>query len=272
MAAPLKAGLGRRIALVTGAGQGIGRAIAYRLARDGYSVAINDIPTNSKRASTTLKELQQITQPKGGQASLHFGDVTNEKQVQKMIDEVVKEHSSLDVMVANAGILYYSPLLDTPVEIVDKIMSVNFRGVFLCYKYAAKQMITQGRGGRIIGASSLAGKQGWRNLSVYSASKFAVRGLTQSVAQELGPHKITVNAYAPGCIETDMLDQVDAGYMRFSGGGEKSEIRAMWARDTCVGYNGTPAEIASLVSYLASEEAHYITGQSVSCNGGSFFD
>uniref|UniRef100_A0A0W0EY30 Acetoin reductase family protein n=1 Tax=Moniliophthora roreri TaxID=221103 RepID=A0A0W0EY30_MONRR len=189
-----------------------------------------------------------------------------------MIDEVVKEHSSLDVMVANAGILYYSPLLDTPVEIVDKIMSVNFRGVFLCYKYAAKQMITQGRGGRIIGASSLAGKQGWRNLSVYSASKFAVRGLTQSVAQELGPHKITVNAYAPGCIETDMLDQVDAGYMRFSGGGEKSEIRAMRARDTCVGYNGTPAEIASLVSYLASEEAHYITGQSVSCNGGSFFD
>ncbi|KAL0060308.1 hypothetical protein AAF712_012874 [Marasmius tenuissimus] len=91
-------------------------------------------------------------------------------------------------------------------EVADKIISVNIRGVILCYKYAAKQMIAQGRGGRIIGASSGAGKQGYALLPVYSASKFAVRGLTQATAKEVGPHKITVNAYAPGCIETDMSE------------------------------------------------------------------
>ncbi|KAL0059142.1 hypothetical protein AAF712_014114 [Marasmius tenuissimus] len=198
----------RRTALVTGAGElkanrtsstmlkshpasalarGIGRGIALKLAEDGFNVAINDIQSMADTASSTLEEIRKVMKSKGARASLHLADVTSESQVIEMIEGVVKEHGSLDVMVANAGIVQYSTLAETSMEVADKVLSVNVRGVILCYKYAAKQMIAQGRGGRIIGASSCAGKQGTKPLdagyallAVYSASKFAVRGLTQA--------------------------------------------------------------------------------------------
>ncbi|KAE9401212.1 NAD(P)-binding protein [Gymnopus androsaceus JB14] len=123
-----------------------------------------------------------------------------------MVDTVTKNLGGLDVMVANAGILNTTakPITEYPAEEWERIFSINTRGVFFCYKYAAKQLITQGRGGRIIGASSIAGKRAAAYHSAYSASKFAVRGLTQSAALELGEHGITVNAYAPGFIRTAM--------------------------------------------------------------------
>ncbi|ESK93369.1 acetoin reductase family protein [Moniliophthora roreri MCA 2997] len=253
----------KRTALVTGAGRGIGQGIALQLARDGYNVAINDIPSQENQAMQVLKQIEEI----GARGSLHLADVSDEEQVKRMIDEVVKEHGLLDVMVANAGVVILKSVFDTSVEDLDKLMSVNVKGTFLCYKYAGKQMIAQGKGGRIIGASSVTGKQAMEMFSVYSASKFAIRGLTQAFARELGPHKITVNAYAPGTILTDMID-----YVERVTGAEPGAVKAKMATLTCVGYNGTPAEIASLVSYLASKEAHFITGQSVSCNGGMFFD
>ncbi|KAI3614185.1 acetoin reductase family protein [Moniliophthora roreri] len=253
----------KRTALVTGAGRGIGQGIALQLARDGYNVAINDIPSQENQAMQVLKQIEEI----GARGSLHLADVSDEEQVKRMIDEVVKEHGLLDVNI----FLTAWPQHIASVEDLDKLMSVNVKGTFLCYKYAGKQMIAQGKGGRIIGASSVTGKQvcgtAMEMFSVYSASKFAIRGLTQAFARELGPHKITVNAYAPGTILTDMID-----YVERVTGAEPGAVKAKMATLTCVGYNGTPAEIASLVSYLASKEAHFITGQSVSCNGGMFFD
>ncbi|KAJ8073515.1 hypothetical protein PM082_011791 [Marasmius tenuissimus] len=132
-------------------------------------------------------------------------------------------------------------------------------------------MIAQGRGGRIIGASSCAGKQGYALLAVYSASKFAVRGLTQATAREVGPHKITVNAYAPGCIETDMIEYLEDRHVE-AGNGAHGEIKSGASSSSSLKYNGTPTEIASLVGYLASPGAHFITGQTIICDGGTIFD
>ncbi|KAK1226826.1 hypothetical protein PQX77_010182 [Marasmius sp. AFHP31] len=261
----------RRTALVTGAARGIGRGIALKLAEDGFNVAINDIPSMADTASNTLEEIKKVTESKGARASLHLADVSSESQVIEMIEGVVKAHGSLDVMVANAGIVQWNTLVDTPMELADKIISVNIRGVILCYKYAAKQMISQGRGGRIIGASSCAGKQGYALLPVYSASKFAVRGLTQATAREVGPHKITVNAYAPGCIETDMIEYLEDRHVEM-GNGTHGDLKSASSSLSSLKYNGTPTEIASLVGYLASPGAHFITGQTIICDGGTIFD
>ncbi|KAJ8497200.1 hypothetical protein ONZ45_g12160 [Pleurotus djamor] len=143
------------------------------------------------------------------------------------------------------------------------MQAINARGVFLCYKYAAQEMIKQGRGGRIIGASSIAGKQGFEGMSAYSASKFAVRGLTQAAAKDLARHGITVNAYAPGYVDTAMTRNLF-----------KDDPEAL-LRDITkipVARLAEGDDIAALVSFLASKDAEYITGQSMSINGGLYFD
>ncbi|ESK84429.1 acetoin reductase family protein [Moniliophthora roreri MCA 2997] len=260
-----------KTALITGAAQGIGFGIALQLARDGYNVAINDISSNAENANTSLQQLKEVTASHGAKASLYLGDVSDEEQVKKMVEDVVKDYGFLDVMVANAGIALHRTLIDTTSEDLDKVLAVNFKGVFFCYKHAAKQMIAQSRPGRIIGASSIMGKQGGPVLSVYSSTKFAVRGLTQSAAKELGPHKITVNAYAPGCIETEMMEQYDFVHAQRTDG-QVGDLTKGLATLSCLGYNGSPSEVASLVSYLASDAAHFITGQTISVNAGLFFD
>jgi len=252
----------RAIALITGASQGIGKAIALRLADQGYDIGLNDIPSSEDKL-TSLKE--QIIS-KGRKVCIAIADVSMEAEVERMVDEVVKELGSVDVMVANAGVCVMKPLLETTVAEWARMMTINTQGAFLCYKYAAQQMIKQGRGGRIIGASSVAGKQGGAFISAYSASKFAIRGLTQSAACELGKHGITVNAYAPGAIDTPMLHEISEKI-----GGWESLVSMENSRNP-VGYIGKAEDIASLVCYLASKEAHFITGQSISVNGGFYFD
>jgi len=145
-----------RVAIVTGAAQGIGLAIALRLADDGLDVAINDIPSKSEAIDNAVKAVKA----KGRKAIAIPGDVSSEEDVKKMIEKIASELGSLDVMVANAGLLLLKPLLDTSLEEFEQIMNVNSRGIMLCFKYAAVQMIKQGKGGRIIGASSAAGKKG----------------------------------------------------------------------------------------------------------------
>ncbi|KAF5341366.1 hypothetical protein D9758_012287 [Tetrapyrgos nigripes] len=218
-----------RIALVTGAGQGIGEAIALRLAKDGLDVALNDIHGNLENVKAVSEKIMAL----GRKSSVHFADVSLEDQVKNMIDEVVKEYGGLDVMIANAGIVMVKPIFETTVEEWDKIFAINVRGVFLCYKYAAKQMIAQGRGGRLIGATS-----------------------------EMGKHKITVNAYSPGVIESAMTQQMDQRTQELHGT-SPGDLFKIFSQRTLLGYNGVPADIAGLVSYLASEEAHFVTGQSV---------
>ncbi|KAF8960440.1 NAD-P-binding protein [Flammula alnicola] len=245
------------IALITGASRGIGRSIALRLSRDGFTVALNDLPSQRDR----LEDLRTDIMKSGQQAMVAVGDVSADAKVEQMINDVANQFGALDVMVANAGICITKPFIETSVEEFQRILSANVTGTYLCYKYAARQMIKQGRGGRIIGASSLAGKQAWPMLSLYSASKFAIRGLTQAAALELGKYGITVNAYAPGPVDTVMIEELRkdiADLLR-----TKQVDESAMAQNSAIGKDVTPDEIAGLVSYLVSKDAGSITGQSV---------
>ncbi|KIK92885.1 hypothetical protein PAXRUDRAFT_829565 [Paxillus rubicundulus Ve08.2h10] len=257
--------ISKGIALVTGSAQGLGRAIALRLAQDGYDIALNDIPSKSHR----LREVAHDVDKSGRKAIVLPADVTVEEQVKEMVKEVSTKLGGLDVMIANAGVVQISTLVSTQLADWDRVMNINTRGPFLCYKYAAEQMVKQGRGGRIIGASSLAGKQGYPLLSAYCASKFAVKGLTQVAALELGRYGITVNAYAPGLIVTPMAaGMVDADGKFLS----SDEEYSAWVMNRIEGrpikHVGQPEDVASIVSYLVSKEAHFITGQTISVDGG----
>ncbi|KAJ7916804.1 hypothetical protein B0H13DRAFT_1997081, partial [Mycena leptocephala] len=257
-----------RVALVTGAARGIGKAIALRLAADGFSVAVNDVSSNIASLLQVVQEIENMNV----EAIACIADVSVENEVRDMIDQVTAHFPTggLDVMVANAGVAKWSSLVDTTTVEWDTVMSVNARGTFLCYKYAAMQMIKQGRGGRIIGAASICAKKGVPSLGAYCASKFAIRGLTQAAAQELGAHGITVNAYAPGGIDTAMLGLLASGSAAASGGTPENYFQALKAR-TPMGCIGDPTDVANLVSYLASKESQFITGQSISVNGGTYF-
>ncbi|KAJ7314486.1 short chain oxidoreductase [Mycena albidolilacea] len=269
-------------AVVTGAAQRIGRAIALRLAADGFYIALNDIGAKSNELQGVEAKIAALGC--GAKTGVFTADVAVEDEVHALLVAVVEKFGGIHVlsaaasihtlvadgtfqMVANAGICKPGSFLDVNIDDWDRTFAVNVRGVFLCYQYAAKQMVAQGRGGRIIGACSLAGKQGAPKLSTYSASKFAVRGLTQAAATELGPHGITVNAYAPGIIESPMTD----GFAHLAGVDPKV-IYDRQAAQTPVGKNGKPVDVAALVSFLASAESSFVTGQTISPNGGRYFD
>ncbi|KAK0482175.1 acetoin reductase family protein [Armillaria novae-zelandiae] len=249
------------VAIVTGAGQGIGKAIALRLADDGFDVAINDLP----RKSEALELLSAEISAKGRRSCIIPADVSVEEEVEIMVTKVVAELGRLDVMVANAGMGFGRRLLDTKIEDWDRVLAVNARSVFICYKLAAKQMIKQGTGGRIIGASSVLGQHGGRLVSAYSASKFAIRGLTQCAATEFGEYGITVNSYAPGAIDTPMM--VEAGQ-------ELGNVEAFYERErnkSPLKTMGEPSDVAGVVSYLVSSDARFVTGQTIPVNGGRFY-
>jgi NAD(P)-dependent dehydrogenase (short-subunit alcohol dehydrogenase family) len=252
-----------RIAIVTGAAAfSIGRSIALRLADDGLDVAINDLPQKREQLEGLAKEIRE----KGRRSVVFCGDVSEEADVKALVDKVVADLGGLDVMVANVGVAAHTPFLEMSVEEWDRIMRVNARGMMLQYKYAAQQLVKQGRGGRIIGASSIAGKRGVMNASHYSASKFAVRGLTQSAALELGKYNITVNAYAPGIIKTEIFATM---------GIADTDVMAMVKADMGISGNmriGEPEVIAGLVSYLAKAESHFISGQTITIDSGVLFD
>ncbi|KAF8637685.1 hypothetical protein AX16_010760 [Volvariella volvacea WC 439] len=251
------------IALITGASRGLGRSIALRLAKDGFDIAVNDLPQSRAHLETLVQGVKDL----GRRSAVVAADVTKEDEVRRMVDDAVKELGALDVMVANAGICIAKPVTETTVDDWDRIFSVNTRGLFLSYKYAAVQMIAQGRGGRIIGASSVAGKEGEEFLSAYSSTKFAVRGLTQAAAKEWGQYGITVNAYCPGPVDTKMLEslseQVGMPYEAF----QTKESSAV-----PIGRIGQVEDVANVVSFLASKESGWITGQSLSPNGGRHYD
>ncbi|KAF8960439.1 NAD-binding protein [Flammula alnicola] len=255
------------VALITGASQGIGRAIAIRLSQDGFRVALNDIPSKKN----ALEELRDEISSNGKESFVCLADVSVENEVASMITDVVKNMGSLDVIVANAGICVTKPLFETTTEEFHRLYSVNVDGVFFCYKYAASQMIKQGRGGRIIGASSIAGKQGLQNLGAYSSTKFAVRGLTQSAASELSKYGITVNAYAPGAVDTEMLTEIRETITQ-RGEEQRLVSQSEPIEPNALPSDSTPYHIAALVSYLASKDAETVTGQSISINGGKFYD
>ncbi|CAL1713687.1 unnamed protein product [Somion occarium] len=247
-----------RVALVTGAARGIGHAIALRLAQDGIDVAVNDIAQQEELLNGVVSEVQSL----GRKALPVIADVSDEDQVKGMIAKTVEALGSLDIMIANAGIVGPSTLLELNVADFDRVLAVNTRGAMLCYKYAGLQMVKQARGGRIIAASSVAGKKGYARLSAYSTSKFAIRGLTQSFATELIPHKITVNCYCPGLIKTAMNAEL----------GGHGAFTKMAMGHPVTSPDAEPDVVASLVSYICKPEAHFITGQSLVISGGTVMD
>ena len=254
-----------RVALVTGAARGIGRGIALRLAADGLDVAVNDMEANREGLEEVAGEIRE----EGQRSTTIVADVSKEGEVEDMVQNVAAELGRLDVMVANAGIAQVVPLLDLTLEDFDKLMAVNLRGVFLCYQAAARQMIQQGRGGKIIGAASIAAHKGFAMLGHYSASKWAVRGLTQAAAQEWAEHGITVNAYCPGIVGTAMWDLIDEQMGERTGLG-KGETLQQYSQLIALGRVEEPEDVASF-SYLASSDSDYMTGQSVMIDGGVLF-
>lgn len=254
-----------RSALVTGAARGIGRAIAGRLAADGLGVSVADLASSNDQVEALVANLG------GPGAALGLTvDVTDADSVEVAVADHVQHFGGLDVMVANAGIAVTAPLLETTAEQWQLTMEVNLRGVFHCYQSAARQMISQGRGGRLIGAASVAAHRGGKWQSAYSASKFAVRGLSQSVAQELAPYQITVNVYSPGVVHSPMWEGIDAEMTRRRGTERGSEMAGMVA-GIPLGRLENPTDVAGVVSFLASPDADYITGQSIVVDGGMWF-
>lgn len=252
--------------VVTGAARGIGKSIALRLAQDGHDVVVNDIATNSDQLDEVSKEIQGL----GRRSAALLGDVSDPDSVQSLVDDTVGALGSLDVMIANAGIAQVLPLIDLTPQDWDHMMAVNARGVFLCYQAAAKQMIKQGNGGKIIGAASIVAHRPFALLGHYSASKWAVRGLTQAAAMEWAQYGITVNAYCPGIVGTAMWDLIDEKLAE-NEGLKKGQAIEKYSDLIHLGRVSVPEDVASFVSYLASPDSDYMTGQSVMIDGGIQF-
>lgn len=269
-AATTPAGPPRRVAIITGAARGIGQSIAARLVTDGLSVIVNDIASKSSELEAVVKQLnEQAISASPGDANnivAHsvIGDVSKEEDVENMINQAVQVFGRLDVMVANAGIAGpNSTIMDAKVEEWEALLSVNLRGVLLCYKHAARQMVKQNiQHGRIIGACSMAGLRGNPKQGAYCASKSAVRSITQTLAMELSEHNISVNAYAPGVIETDLTR---TKYDEELGGACALVKKIYGVPNAKV---APPDVVASIVSYLVKPEAYFVTGQIVSVDGG----
>ncbi|KAM5537130.1 hypothetical protein V8D89_009276 [Ganoderma adspersum] len=246
----------KRVAIITGAAQGIGRSIALRLGRDGLDLGLFDLP----ECKDLLEELAtSIRQEHGTRIVTVYGDVSVDDDVKRLVDTTTQELGDLYAMIANAGTANVASLHETTTEMYDKLMNVNVRGVFHSYKYAAIRLIEQGKGGRMIGAASTAGKRGVPDQPVYSATKFAIRGLTQAAARDYGKYGITVNAYAPGAVMTPLMTMVDEMHSARTG-----QPKGTWSgtRSTnALEKYGQPEDIAKLVSFLVSDDAGFITGE-----------
>lgn len=255
-----------KTAVVTGSARGIGRAIATTLAGEGASVVIADI--NAESAAETA---EAITALGGGTALGVACNVTDRASVRSAIAAAVESFGRLDVMFNNAGISQTVHFLDVTEDEFDKIMGVNAKGTLIGMQEAAEQFKRQGGGGKIVNTASIAGKQGFPLFSSYSASKFAVVGLTQAGAGALAEHKITVNAFCPGVVTTDLWDQLDDEFIEIGETQKPGEALESFGAGILVGRLSTPDDITGLALFLASEGSDYITGQSINVDGGMVF-
>jgi 3-oxoacyl-[acyl-carrier protein] reductase len=241
--------LSDKVAIVTGGGRGIGRAIALKLAGVGVVVVVTDIL--EKEAQAVAGEIESA----GGRSLAVAADVSQASDVARLVEETTKAFGRVDILVNNAGIARDQLLVRMSDEDWDKVLDVDLKSVFLCTKAVMRPML-KARWGRIINLSSIAGLVGNAGQANYSSAKAGVIGFTRTVAKEVGSHGVTVNAIAPGFIETDMTRQMNEQ--------RRQEIRKYIPLDRF----GTPQDVAEVVAFLASEEAGYITGQVLSVDGG----
>jgi 3-oxoacyl-[acyl-carrier protein] reductase len=238
-----------RVAIITGAAQGIGRAIALRLVRDGARIVVADI--QFEKAQATAQEAQTL----GPEAMAFQVDVTDFEQVENMVKAATDRFGTVDILVNNAGITRDMLLIKLSEEDWDKVIAVNLKSAFNCCKAVARLMMRQ-RYGRIINMTSVVGISGNAGQSNYSASKAGLIGFTKSLARELGSRNITVNAVAPGFITTVLTEVLP------------EEIKQATLEQTPLGRFGTPEDVANAVAFLASDEAGFITGHVLSVDGG----
>jgi NAD(P)-dependent dehydrogenase (short-subunit alcohol dehydrogenase family) len=245
-----------RVGLVTGAGGGIGRAIARRLAHEGMSMAVLDRDGPAAEAAAT-----EI----GGLAVT--ADVTSPEQVRGAVDRVLERFARIDLLVNNAGIAWMGPALEMPLEALHAMLRVNVEGVFIVSCAVLPHMIAQ-RSGSVVNLASWAGKTGNAFFAGYSASKFAVIGLTQAMAREMAPHGIRVNAICPGIVvDTAMRGSIEAQQRRY-GLPETAERE----KSIPIGRVSVPDDVARVAAFLASDEAAYMTGESINLSGGLLMD
>lgn len=249
----LRVDLRGKVAIVTGAASGIGRAIALRFGRDGARVIV-DYRGKPDDAQAVVAEIERA----GGSALAFQADVALEADTERLVASAVERFGALDVLVNNAGVEEPHPFVDTPLEVWERIVRVNLTGPFLCSRAAARAMIARGRGGRVINVSSVHESLAMPNNAPYAASKGGVRMLMRTMALELAPHRITVNDVAPGAIATPINQSVR----------DDPEQRKALLEEIPLGRVGEPEEIAALCAYLASEAAAYVTGATFTIDGG----
>ena len=276
--------LGGKVAVVTGAGgrQGIGRAIATRLALEGADVIVTDVEQSLEAIrpedrlegweglTSVVKEIEGIGRKSMGM----FSDVSDSHQVNEMITRTLSEFGKIDILVNNAGSRPGKdrvPVVELEEEAFDEVMRVNVRGTYLCSQAVARHMIERGGNGKIIIISSGAGKKGIARYAAYCASKFALIGFTQSLAHELAPFNVNVNAICPGLVDSERVDFIAAALVPEGQSAEEHRALMVRERNTRVplGRIAVGDDIAKTAAFLASSESDYLTGLSISVSGGS---
>ena len=241
-----------QVVLVTGAGRGIGKAIALAFARDGAKVAVNDI--NPSSCEAVAEEIRSG----GGEAAAFHADVSNKLAVQSMLIDLEDRWGRVDVLINNAGVEPHKPIVQLDEWDWDRTLDVNLKGAFICSQSVGRMMIKQG-GGVIVNIASIAGRAaGLRDRSAYVASKTGLIGFTKECAREFAAHQIRVNAVCPGVIVTEMT-----AHLRDN----EAQLKK-WLEDIPLGRLGEPDDVTGLVLFLCSDAARYITGQAINIDGG----
>ena len=247
-----------KVAVITGASRGIGAAIAARLVADGARVVLC---ANEPAVHDTAAGI-------GAAARSVVADVTSKEDVTRLYDEAERAFGRIDISVQNAGVITIARIEDMTEQEWDRVMAVNTKGVFLCCQEAIAHIRRHGEGGRLINTASGQARQGFIFTPHYAASKFGVVGITQSLAKEVAAEGITVNAFCPGIIDTDMWAYNDQAWGRLLGSYRPGELMAEWVRNIPMKRAGTGRDVAGLVAFLASPDAAYITGQTINVDGG----
>ena len=271
-------GLKGKVALCTGSGRpgGLGEAILARLAREGCRVVVSDlgrVPEGLDGAnlasSADAEQVAEGLRAAGAEVLTVPLDVRDEAQVESAVARTVEAFGRLDILVNNAGIGFLmEPLLETSRDHWQTVLDVNLMGAFLCTKHAARQMIRQGQGGRIVNIASQAAKSGHAHMAAYTASKHGMVGLTRSAAMELGPYAITVNAVCPNHVTTGLGSSQNEYFAKLRGFANVDEYLADMRRRIPLRRTGLPGDTAEAVAFLCSDAAAYVTGEAMNVSGG----